>query len=196
MDCKPVRARRLNGNSGGLRCALGLKLEFNTPGPAFTEESLCIVIVRFAIAVMATVGSSGFPTRASSDRPNTAGGMNRSRAAARRDRETLQAPATVDNKPGATAAAGTAFVANPPPDGITCCYDAKSLYSHEKDKLFGYRRRKLSRQTPQLRCSPDPSRFACNRDPIKPFRKSSRQRSEAGWMSFSRRALRHTPGQR
>jgi tripartite-type tricarboxylate transporter receptor subunit TctC len=47
-------------------------------------------------------------------------------------------PAPVLNKPGATAAAGTGYVANQPPDGYNVLVTTPNLYlAVEKDKLFG-----------------------------------------------------------
>jgi tripartite-type tricarboxylate transporter receptor subunit TctC len=47
-------------------------------------------------------------------------------------------PAPVLNKPGATAASGTAYVANQPADGYNVLVTTPNLYlAIEKDKLFG-----------------------------------------------------------
>lgn len=72
--------------------------------------------------------------------PNPPGGMNQIHAqplSAIIERLTKQ-PAPVVNRPGGTAAVGTAFVANQPPDGHTLLVTTPNLYLViEKDKLYG-----------------------------------------------------------
>ncbi len=72
--------------------------------------------------------------------PNPPGGMNQIHAqplSAVIERLTKQ-PAPVINRPGGTAAVGTAFVANQTPDGHTLLVTTPNLYLViEKDKLYG-----------------------------------------------------------
>ncbi len=72
--------------------------------------------------------------------PNPPGGMNQIHAqplSAILEKLTNQ-PASVVNRPGAVAAAGTAFVANQPPDGHHILVTTPNLYlAIEKDKLYG-----------------------------------------------------------
>lgn len=72
--------------------------------------------------------------------PNPPGGMNQIHAQPLGAviEKLYKQPAPVLNKPGATAAAGTAFVANQPPDGYNVLVTTPNLYlATEKDKLFG-----------------------------------------------------------
>ncbi len=72
--------------------------------------------------------------------PNPPGGMNQIHAqplSAVIERLTKQ-PAPVVNRPGGTAAVGTAFVANQPADGHTLLITTPNIYLViEKDKLYG-----------------------------------------------------------
>jgi tripartite-type tricarboxylate transporter receptor subunit TctC len=72
--------------------------------------------------------------------PNPPGGMNQIHAqplSAVIERLTKQ-PAPVVNRPGGTAAVGTAYVANQPPDGYNILVTTPNLYLViEKDKLYG-----------------------------------------------------------
>ena len=72
--------------------------------------------------------------------PNPPGGMNQIHAqplSAVIERLTKQ-PAPVVNRPGGTAAIGTAYVANQPPDGYNILVTTPNLYLViEKDKLYG-----------------------------------------------------------
>src|SRR3954471_24954576 len=72
--------------------------------------------------------------------PNPPGGMNQIHAqplGAVIERLYKQ-PAPVLNKPGGTAAAGTAFVANQPPDGYNILVTTPNIYlAVEKDKVYG-----------------------------------------------------------
>ena len=72
--------------------------------------------------------------------PNPPGGMNQIHAqplSAVLERLTNQ-PAPVVNRPGGTAAVGTAYVANQPPDGHHILVTTPNLYLViEKDKLYG-----------------------------------------------------------
>src|SRR5471032_502676 len=82
-----------------------------------------------------------FPTRAINlIVPNPPGGMNQIHAQPLGVviERLYKQPAPVLNKPGGTAAAGTAFVANQPPDGYNVLVTTPNLYlAIEKDKLFG-----------------------------------------------------------
>ena len=95
-----------------------------------------------AATLLATcVQAQDFPARAINlIVPNPPGGMNQIHAqplGAVIERLYKQ-PAPVLNKPGGTAAAGTAFVANQPADGYNVLVTTPNLYlALEKDKLFG-----------------------------------------------------------
>ena len=95
----------------------------------------------FAIGY-ATIGyAQDFPTRAISlIVPNPPGGMNQIHAQPLGAviEKLYKQPAPVINKPGGTAAAGTAYVANQPADGYNVLVTTPNLYlAIEKDKLFG-----------------------------------------------------------
>jgi tripartite-type tricarboxylate transporter receptor subunit TctC len=72
--------------------------------------------------------------------PNPPGGMNQIHAqplSASLERLTGQ-PVPIINRPGGTAAVGTAYVANQPPDGYNILINVPNIYLViEKDKLFG-----------------------------------------------------------
>jgi tripartite-type tricarboxylate transporter receptor subunit TctC len=72
--------------------------------------------------------------------PNPPGGMNQIHAqplSSILEKLTRQ-PAPVINRPGGTAAVGTAYVANQPPDGYNILVTTPNLYlAIEKDKLYG-----------------------------------------------------------
>ena len=101
---------------------------------------LAIAVVTGAIA--ATLAhAQDYPTKAITITvPNPPGGMNQIHAqplSATLEKLTSQ-PAPVVNRPGAVAAAGTAFVANQPPDGHHILVTTPNLYlAIEKDKLYG-----------------------------------------------------------
>ena len=93
-----------------------------------------------AFATLA-VHAQGFPNKAMTVVvPNPPGGMNQIHAqplSAVIERLTKQ-PAPVVNRPGGTAAVGTAFVANQTPDGHTLLITTPNIYLViEKDKLYG-----------------------------------------------------------
>ncbi len=72
--------------------------------------------------------------------PNPPGGMNQIHAQPLGAviEKLYKQPAPVLNKPGATAASGTAFVANQPADGYNVLVTTPNIYlAIEKDKLFG-----------------------------------------------------------
>jgi tripartite-type tricarboxylate transporter receptor subunit TctC len=96
-----------------------------------------------AVACAATFGAQAqsFPNKAMTlVVPNPPGGMNQIHAqplSAVIERLTKQ-PAPVVNRAGGTAAVGTAYVANQPPDGHTLLITTPNLYLViEKDKLYG-----------------------------------------------------------
>lgn len=95
------------------------------------------------IAALVAFGAQAqdYPTKAITITvPNPPGGMNQIHAqplSAILEKLTSQ-PAPVVNRPGAVAAAGTAFVANQPPDGHHILVTTPNLYlAIEKDKLYG-----------------------------------------------------------
>ncbi|MGA0023617.1 MAG: Bug family tripartite tricarboxylate transporter substrate binding protein [Burkholderiales bacterium] len=86
-------------------------------------------------------GAQNFPSKAMTVVvPNPPGGMNQIHAlplSSVIERMTKQ-PAPVVNRPGGTAAVGTAFVANQPADGYTLLVTTANLHLViEKDKLYG-----------------------------------------------------------
>ncbi|MEQ1776202.1 MAG: tripartite tricarboxylate transporter substrate binding protein [Burkholderiales bacterium] len=88
-----------------------------------------------------TAVAQDFPTKAITITvPNPPGGMNQIHAqplSAILEKLTSQ-PAPVVNRPGAVAAAGTAFVANQPPDGHHILVTTPNIFlALEKDKLYG-----------------------------------------------------------
>ena len=104
-----------------------------------TVTQRCIM----ACAVLAACGAQAqdFPTKALNITvPNPPGGMNQLHAqplSAVLERITGQA-APVVNRPGAVAAAGTAYVVNQPPDGHSLLVTTANLHlALEKDKLYG-----------------------------------------------------------
>ena len=95
----------------------------------------------FATAAALSVNAQDYPTKAITITvPNPPGGMNQIHAqplSAILEKLTSQ-PAPVVNRPGAVAAAGTAYVANQPPDGHHILVTTPNLYlAIEKDKLYG-----------------------------------------------------------
>ena len=91
------------------------------------------------LAFIATVGyAQDFPARAINlIVPNPPGGMNQIHAQPLGAviEKLYKQPAPVLNKPGGTAAAGTAFVANQPPDGYNVLVTTPNIYlAVEKDK--------------------------------------------------------------
>ena len=113
-----------------------------------------------AFATLA-VHAQGFPNKAMTVVvPNPPGGMNQIHAlplSAIIEQMTRQ-PAPVINRPGGTAAVGTAFVANQTPDGHTLLITTPNLYLViEKDKLYGIKTPfSLSQIQPVALMSSDP----------------------------------------
>lgn len=94
-----------------------------------------------ALFSISAVHAQDFPTKALNITvPNPPGGMNQVHAqplSTVLERLTSQ-PAPVVNRPGAVAAAGTAYVVNQPPDGHSLLVTTANLHlAVEKDKLYG-----------------------------------------------------------
>jgi tripartite-type tricarboxylate transporter receptor subunit TctC len=98
-------------------------------------------ILLIALLAAAAASAQDFPSRAITlIVPNPPGGMNQIHAQPLGAiiEKLYKQPAPVINKPGATAAAGTAFVANSAPDGYNVLVTTPNIYlAIEKDKLFG-----------------------------------------------------------
>lgn len=99
------------------------------------------LLIAVACAATFAAHAQGFPNKAITVVvPNPPGGMNQIHAqplSAVLERLTKQ-PAPVVNRAGGTAAVGTAFVANQPPDGHTLLITTPNIYLViEKDKLYG-----------------------------------------------------------
>ncbi|MDO8595715.1 MAG: tripartite tricarboxylate transporter substrate binding protein [Sulfuricaulis sp.] len=102
-------------------------------------KSLLLAVI---LSIAAICGyAQDFPSRGISlNVPNPPGGLNQIHAQALGAviEKLYKQPAPVLNKPGATSAAGTAYVANQPTDGYTVLFTTPNLYlALEKDKLFG-----------------------------------------------------------
>ncbi len=94
-----------------------------------------------ALLLAAAAQAQDYPTKALNITvPNPPGGMNQVHAqplSVVLERLTSQ-PAPVVNRPGAVAAAGTAYVVNQPPDGHSLLVTTANLHlAVEKDKLYG-----------------------------------------------------------
>ncbi len=102
-----------------------------------TTALACIMFAALTLNVVA----QDFPTKAINITvPNPPGGMNQVHAqplSTILEKITSQ-PAPVVNRPGAVAAAGTAYVVNQPPDGHSWLVSTANLHlALEKDKLYG-----------------------------------------------------------
>src|SRR5258705_14001757 len=101
----------------------------------------CILIAAVLGLTASGVQAQDFPARAINlIVPNPPGGMNQIHAQPLGAviEKLYKQPAPVINKPGATAAAGTGYVANQPPDGYNVLVTTPNLYlALEKNKLFG-----------------------------------------------------------
>jgi tripartite-type tricarboxylate transporter receptor subunit TctC len=101
-----------------------------------------ILLGAIALCAVAAVGhAQDFPTRAITlTNPNPPGGMNQLMAqplSVMLEKLTGQ-PAPIVNRPGGTAAVGTAYVANQPPDGYNLLVTTANLHLViEKDKIYG-----------------------------------------------------------
>ena len=154
-------------------------------------------MVRTFIAValgMAAIGSQAqeFPARAINlIVPNPPGGMNQIHAQPLGVviEKLYKQPAPVLNKPGGTAAAGTAFVANQPPDGYNLLVTTPNLYlATEKDKLFGIQSPYSLEQLAHVALlSADPLAFCVQTEnPIKTVKEIvAAAKAKQGAMSFS-----------
>jgi len=123
--------------------------------------------------------------------PNPPGGMNQIHAQPLGAviEKLYKQPAPVLNKPGATAASGTAYVANQPADGYNVLVTTPNLYlAVEKDKLFGiespYR---LEQIAPIALLSADPLAFCVQTEnPVKSVKELvAAAKARQGAMSFS-----------
>lgn len=99
------------------------------------------LLIAVACAAAFAAHAQSFPSKAVTlVVPNPPGGMNQIHAqplSAVIERLTKQ-PAPVVNRAGGTAAVGTAYVANQPPDGHTLLITTPNIYLViEKDKLYG-----------------------------------------------------------
>lgn len=110
-----------------------------------TKVVVLIPLVMAAAGAIAqdpsTSSGPAYPTKALNITvPNPPGGMNQLHAqplSTVLERMTGQ-PAPVVNRPGAVAAAGTAYVVNQPPDGHSLLVSTANLHlAVEKDKLYG-----------------------------------------------------------
>ena len=123
--------------------------------------------------------------------PNPPGGMNQIHAQPLGAviEKLYKQPAPVLNKPGATAAAGTAFVANQPPDGYNVLVTTPNLYlAIEKDKLFGIQSPySLEQIAPVALLSADPLAMCVQTEsPIKTVRELiDAAKGKQGAMAFS-----------
>ena len=123
--------------------------------------------------------------------PNPPGGMNQIHAQPLGAviEKLYKQPAPVLNKPGATAASGTAYVANQPPDGYNVLVTTPNLYLViEKDKLFGIESPyKLEQIAPIALLSADPLVLCVqSENPIKSVKELvAAAKARQGAMSFS-----------
>ena len=100
-----------------------------------------LLVTALIVGAASVAQAQDFPTKAITITvPNPPGGMNQIHAqplSAILEKLSSQ-PAPVVNRPGAVAAAGTAYVANQPPDGHHILVTTPNIYlALEKDKLYG-----------------------------------------------------------
>ena len=123
--------------------------------------------------------------------PNPPGGMNQIHAQPLGAviEKLYKQPAPVLNKPGATAASGTAYVANQPPDGYSVLVTTPNIYlAIEKDKLFGiHSPYSLEQIAPIALLSADPLTLCVQTEnPIKSVKDLiAAAKAKQGEMSFS-----------
>ena len=123
--------------------------------------------------------------------PNPPGGMNQIHAQPLGAviEKLYKQPAPVINKPGATAAAGTGYVANQPADGYNVLVTTPNLYlAVEKDKLFGIPSPyTLEQIAPIALLSADPLAFCVQAEnPVKSIKELvAAAKAKQGAMSFS-----------
>jgi tripartite-type tricarboxylate transporter receptor subunit TctC len=96
-----------------------------------------------ALSFAATVHAQDYPTRTITiTNPNPPGGMNQLHAQALSTvlEKIANQPAPIVNRPGGTAAVGTAYVANQPADGYNILLTTANMHLViEKDKVYGIR---------------------------------------------------------
>ena len=151
---------------------------------SLTAATLCLI---------ATAGfAQDYPSRAINlIVPNPPGGMNQIHAQPLGAvlEKLYKQPAPVLNKPGGTAAAGTAFVANQPPDGYNILVTTPNIYlAVEKDKVQGIESPyKLEQLAPIALLSADPLALTVPAD--RPFKSVAEfiaaAKARNGEMSFS-----------
>ena len=123
--------------------------------------------------------------------PNPPGGMNQIHAQPLSAviEKLYKQPAPVLNKPGGTAAAGTGFVVNQPPDGYNVLVTTPNLYlAVEKDKLFGIQSPYTLEQLALVALlSADPLAFCVQgENPLKSVKEFvAAAKAKQGTMSFS-----------
>jgi len=123
--------------------------------------------------------------------PNPPGGMNQIHAQPLSAviEKLYKQSAPVLNKPGATAASGTAYVANQPADGYNILVTTPNLYlAVEKDRLFGIESPyKLEQIAPIALLSADPLAFCVqSENPLKSVKELvAAAKARQGAMSFS-----------
>jgi tripartite-type tricarboxylate transporter receptor subunit TctC len=151
------------------------------------------LLLAFILGLVAAGGhAQDFPSRAVNlIVPNPPGGMNQIHAQPLGAviEKLYNQPAPVLNKPGATAAAGTAYVANQPADGYNVLVTTPNLYlALEKDKLFGIQSPyTLEQVAPIALLSADPLALCVQAEnPIKSVKELvAAAKAKQGAMSFS-----------
>ena len=153
------------------------------------KRILIAAVLGFAASVAHT---QNFPARGINlIVPNPPGGMNQIHAQPLGAviEKLYKQPAPVINKPGATAAAGTGYIANQPPDGYNVLVTTPNLYlAVEKDKLFGIQSPyTLEQIAPIALLSADPLAFCVQAEnPIKSVKELvAAAKAKQGAMSFS-----------
>ena len=150
-------------------------------------------LLAIAAALVATSAhAQDFPSRALNlIVPNPPGGMNQIHAQPLGAviEKLYKHPAPVLNKPGGTAAAGTAYVANQPADGYNVLVTTPNLYlATEKDKLFGIQSPYTLEQLAHVALlSADPLAFCVQTEsPVKSVKELvAAAKAKQGSMSFS-----------
>ena len=153
-------------------------------------KSLSLAVL---LSIAAICGyAQDFPSRAINlIVPNPPGGMNQIHAQPLGAviEKLYKQPAPVLNKPGATAASGTAYVANQPPDGYNVLVTTPNIYlAIEKDKLFGiHSPYSLDQLAPIALLSADPLALCVQTEnPIKSVKELvAAAKAKQGTMSFS-----------
>lgn len=151
-----------------------------------------LIFIIFCNVFVLNCNAQDFPSRTINlIVPNPPGGMNQIHAQPLGAviEKLYKQPAPVINKPGGTAAAGTGFVANQPPDGYTLLVTTPNLYlAVEKDKLFGIQSPyTLSQIAPVALLSADPLAICVQAEnPIKSVKDLiAAAKAKQGAMSFS-----------